>query len=101
LPSGWFAEGWVDVGTGLHRELRTILASTPAGVGTAITLTLAYPFHRDQEGKAAALRPGCNGKADTCTAKFANFVNWGGHRSVSRNLTLTGLPVPEASGGKK
>ena len=30
LPSGWFAEGWIDVGTGLNRELRTILASTPS-----------------------------------------------------------------------
>lgn len=100
LPAGWFAEGWVEVGTGLNRELRTVLASSAAS-GESITLTLSYPFHRPQTGNTATILPGCDGKADTCSAKFANFVNWGGHRSVARNLTLTGVRTPEPSTGKK
>ncbi|MBL9128206.1 MAG: phage BR0599 family protein [Verrucomicrobiales bacterium] len=56
---------------------------------------------RAQTGNAATVIPGCDGKADTCTAKFANFVNWGGHRSVSRNITLKGMRTPDIGGGKK
>jgi hypothetical protein len=100
LPAGWFAEGWIEVGTGLNRELRTILASS-APSGETITLTLSYPFHHPQTGNIATLLPGCDGKADTCAAKFTNFINWGAHRSVARNLTLTGVRTPEPSTGKK
>ena len=100
IGAAWFAEGWIDVGTGVNRELRTVMASS-AAAGNAVTLTLSYPFHRAQMGNTATVIPGCDGKADTCTSKFANFVNWGGHRSVSRNITLKGLRTPDIGGGKK
>ena len=75
--------------------------ASSAAAGNAVTLTLSYPFHRAQTGNTATVIPGCDGKADTCTAKFANFINWGGHRSVSRNITLKGIRTPDIGGGKK
>jgi len=100
IAAAWFAEGWIEVGAGVNREVRTVMASSAAD-GNAVTLTLSYPFHRAQTGNTATILPGCDGKADTCTSRFANFVNWGGHRSVSRNITLKGLRTPDIGGGKK
>lgn len=100
MTAGWFAEGWIDVGAGVSRELRTVIASSVAS-GNSVTLTLSYPFNRGQTGNVVTVTPGCDGKADTCTSKFGNFINWGGHRSVARNITLKGLRTPEVGGGKK
>ncbi len=100
IGAAWFAEGWIDVGAGVNRELRTVMASSAAS-GSAVTLTLSYPFNRAQTGNTATITPGCDGKADTCGAKFANFINWGGHRSVARNITLKGMRTPDIGGGKK
>jgi hypothetical protein len=74
--------------------------ASSAADGNAVTLTLSYPFHRAQTGNTAR-SPRLRRKADTCTSKFANFVNWGGHRSVSRNITLKGMRTPDIGGGKK
>jgi hypothetical protein len=100
IGAAWFAEGWIEVGAGLNRELRTVIASSAVD-GNAVTLTLSYPFNRAQTGNTATVSPGCDGKADTCASKFDNFVNWGGHRSVSRNITLKGMRTPDLEGGKK
>jgi hypothetical protein len=100
LGAAWFAEGWIEVGAGVNREVRTVMASS-AAAGNAVTLTVSYPFHRAQTGNAATVLPGCDGKADTCASKFVNFINWGGHRGVSRNITLKGLRTPDIGGGKK
>jgi hypothetical protein len=100
IAAAWFAEGWIEVGSGLNREVRTVMASSAAD-DDAVTLTLSYPFNRPQTGNTATILPGCDGKADTCSAKFTNFINWGGHRSASRNITLKGLRTPDIGGGKK
>jgi uncharacterized phage protein (TIGR02218 family) len=100
LPAGWFAEGWIEVGAGREREIRTILASTAEAAGQ-LTATLSFPFKRDHVGEPAEIVPGCDGKFSTCDAKFSNVINWGGHRSVRRNLTLKAVEVAEAGAGKK
>jgi uncharacterized phage protein (TIGR02218 family) len=100
LPADWFAEGWIEVGAGRECEIRTILSSSVEATGH-LTLTLSLAFRRDHVGEAAEVVPGCDGKFATCNAKFSNLINWGGHRSVRRNLTLKAVEIAEAGAGKK
>jgi uncharacterized phage protein (TIGR02218 family) len=100
LPADWFAEGWIEVGAGREHEIRTILSSSVEATGH-LTLTLSLAFRRDHVGEAAEAVPGCDGKFATCNAKFSNLINWGGHRSVRRNLTLKAVEIAEAGAGKK
>src|SRR5690606_7118880 len=100
LPADWFAEGWIQVGAGQNREIRTILSSSAEATGPS-TLTLSLAFRRDHVGESAEVVPGCDGRFATCNAKFSNLINWGGHRSVRRNLTLKAVEIAEAGAGKK
>jgi uncharacterized phage protein (TIGR02218 family) len=100
IAANWFAEGWLETGTGTATERRTILASTAAS-GNAITLTLNAALRTAIVGQALTLFPGCDGTETACLAKFNNFTNFGGHRFALRNLTFKALETPAVGGGKK
>jgi hypothetical protein len=99
-PADYFAEGWVEFGSGLSLEARTILGSTPEA-GGEVVLTLNAPLHHAAVADAGTLYPGCDGTDGTCTTKFGNFLNWGGHRVPLRNLALKAIAVSPGTGGKK
>ncbi len=95
-----FAEGWIEVGTGLAREVRLILGSTVAA-GNTLTLALNAPLRFNGVGATASVVPGCDGRWSTCDTKFANTPNFGGHRFALKNLAVKAIEVPASSGGKK
>lgn len=79
ITAGWFGGGWVEFGTGSSMVTRAILTNTAAS-GGALQLSLArdpYPF--PSVGGTVALYPGCDGAFATCSAKFVNQLNFGGH----------------------
>lgn len=100
IAADWFAEGFIEVGSGSEFERRTILTSTVA-TGTTVVLTLNHPFFFAVATDAAVLIPGCDGTADTCINKFSNFRNFGGHRYAFKNLAVKALAVPEIDAAKK
>jgi Phage conserved hypothetical protein BR0599 len=100
LPAHYFAEGWVQFGTGSTYEVRTILGST-AEAGGEVTLTLNAALSFAAATDAGTLYPGCDGTDGTCLLKFSNFANWGGHRIPLRNLALKAMEIKSGGGGKK
>lgn len=100
LPANWFAEGWLEVGSGLTREVRLILTHPPESA-TTIVLTLNAPLRFNGVDATATLVPGCDGRWVTCESKFSNTGNYGGHRFALRNLAIKALDIPQINGGKK
>ncbi len=99
----WFAAGWLETGSALNFEVRTILSSALVdGETDIIQLTLNTFLVHAAVGNFIQLLPGCDGTAETCKTKFNNFVNFGGFVAVpTRNLALKGVNVSVAQGGKK
>lgn len=101
IGAGWFAGGWVEFGTGANMVRRAILNSTAVS-GGAFQITLARnPVPFPSIGNTVALYPGCDGAAATCSGKFANFVNFGGHPFLpAANPSLVKMSS-NLGGGKK
>ena len=79
ITAGWFAGGWAEFGTGVNLSRRAIIDNTALISGT-LTITLARdPNPFPTPFSSLKLYPGCDGSKATCTAKFSNFVNFGGH----------------------
>jgi len=97
----WFSGGWIEFGTGAALQRRAILNSTDVVVG-ALTVWLNRPFDPLPEAEDdVALWPGCDLRAETCQAKFDNYLNFGGHPFLpAANPSLVKLSQPVA-GGKK
>jgi uncharacterized phage protein (TIGR02218 family) len=99
LAASWFAQGWLETGTGLNREVRFILDST-AAAGNDVILTLSQALSAEVP-IAATMTRGCDGLRSTCIAVFDNLVNFGGHAPSRQNLTLTAIKTNTKTGGKK
>jgi uncharacterized phage protein (TIGR02218 family) len=70
---GWFRGGYLlMVAAGTGRQYRAWIL---AHAGAALTLHLPLAL---VAGDAVTMYPGCDRSLDTCTAKFANAVNFGG-----------------------
>lgn len=98
-PQDWFAQGWIDIGTGLDRRVVFIMSSTAAfddevELSVSSILDLELPM-------SAILVPGCDGLRSTCISKFNNLLNFGGHATPKDNLTLIAIKVDATTGGKK
>lgn len=100
LAADYLALGWIETGSDDETDRKTILSST-AESGGSVTLTLNAPLSWAVVTDSATVVPGCDGKAATCTSKFSNFANFGGHLFALRNLALQAIEVPAASPGKK
>lgn len=99
LNADWFAQGWIEYGTGLDRRTLFIAAST-APTGEQITLTLTTAITAELPVTASAVA-GCDARRSTCIAKFNNLVNFGGHAPPRDNLTLMAVRSKQQTGGKK
>jgi len=89
-----FAEGWIEVGSGIDKQIRFIMDSTSAGV-----LTLSDPLVAEVP-VSATIVPGCDGFRNTCITKFDNLDNFGGQETPRDNLTLNAIKT-ETQAGKK
>jgi uncharacterized phage protein (TIGR02218 family) len=96
----WFALGWLETGDGATFETRSVLYSGKAN-GNNVQLILDAPLARAILNQALTLFPGCDGSSETCTAKYNNFINWGGHFIPDRNPAIQGIPLPNGGANKK
>ena len=99
-PANWFADGWIQTGTGAAFQYATILESNVID-STTHELVLNWPLHSATLTDVAKVVTGCDGKFGTCGTKFSNQINFGGHPRVPiDNPALPTVPV-ESGGGKK
>jgi len=101
IGAGWFAGGWIEFGSGSNMIRRAIVNST-ANVSGALSVTIARdPSTLPAAGASVALYPGCDGAFATCSAKFANQLNFGGHPYLpATNPSLVKISS-NVGGGKK
>lgn len=79
ITFGWFAGGWIEFGSGSSMVRRAIVGSSTVSSG-ALTVELARnPSPFPSVGASVALYPGCDGAFSTCSGKFGNQLNFGGH----------------------
>ncbi|MGA2140689.1 MAG: phage BR0599 family protein [Verrucomicrobiia bacterium] len=77
LATHWFAEGWIEVGTGNTEEIRSVKDSTRIDA-THQRLNLTRPLFENTVGASLVALPGCDKRNVTCQEKFNNFANFGG-----------------------
>jgi hypothetical protein len=96
-PVNWFAGGFCVVAGGTTgREVRQIVGSN------GVHLYLNAPFASVSVGAGITAYPGCDKRAATCIAKFNNYVNFGGHPFIDRNLALKAFEIKQQTpSGKK
>jgi len=84
VPSGigdnWFQNGWVEIGTGIDRQVRTITNNWWDAANSEVHLTLSRPIRTDvaSVGADVAIYAGCDGSYGTCVSKFSNGQKFGG-----------------------
>jgi uncharacterized phage protein (TIGR02218 family) len=98
MSENWFADGFVEAGSGTGYQIREILTSRDF-VGQ-LRLQLNAPLDAEV-GAKLHLIPGCNGTAARCRA-FNNFPNFGGFPAIpEKNLSLQAMDAIVSQGGKK
>jgi hypothetical protein len=109
--ANWFANGYVEWGTGANIQRRMIVGST-VPTGGALTLTLHRYFNGVPNiGDSVSFYPGCDGLYTTCrafdtslnpTGKFNNYQNFGGQPFTPiSNPSMAGLKQLGVQGTKK
>ena len=97
FANGWFAFGHLEwtAGPNAGRAAEIMLHETASGVVT-ITL-LEAPVRPLAGGETFTIRAGCDKRTETCTAKFANLVNFRGFPHIPGQDTV--LRYASADGG--
>src|SRR5690606_16210619 len=82
FASDWFASGTLDWTSGANagRKVEVLAHGLSGGVAT-LTL-LEAPVRAIAEGDAFIARAGCDKRLETCSARFANAVNFRGFPSI-------------------
>jgi len=89
-PDQWFRAG--EIVRNVDGERRAIVDQAGA------VLTLAHPFRTLLNGNGVTLYAGCDHTLATCSDKFNNAVNFGGHPTVpSSNPFLTPIRLTRGS----
>ena len=101
ITAGWFSGGWVEFQSGANLSRRAIIDNT-APVSGALTITLARdPSPFPPSASAVKLYPGCDGSKATCTDKFGNYANFGGHPFLPATNPSLVKVSQNVGGGKK
>jgi len=97
FADGWFAHGLCEVMTGRAKGMQQAVRLDEVRDGRR-HLALWAPFAvPPQAGDTLRLTAGCDKRAETCRAKFANFVNFRGFPDIPGDDWLVSVP---RSGGK-
>ena len=103
FAEGWFARGALRLSGGAGAGLSaTVKADRPAPGGRR--LTLWQPIRATVlPGDPAVLVAGCDKTAETCRAKFANFLNFRGFPDIPGEDWLAAIPARrgESDGGSR
>jgi len=78
--SGYCRYGWLECGTGINRQVRSIVWDEYDAVNGRIDFTLQKPLNSNYVSAedAVTFYAGCDGKIETCRDKFTNGDNFGG-----------------------
>jgi hypothetical protein len=100
--TSFFAGGWLETGTGVNLEKRSILESGPMFPTTTVQLYIDRPLLKAVGGQALVFYPGYDASIDQCDTKFANRINFGGHPYIPNvNPGVKAIKPKKTSGGKK
>lgn len=101
LATHWFAEGWIEVGTGNTEEIRTVKDSTRIDA-THQQLVLTRPLFANTVAATLVALPGCDHRNTACQTKFDNYTNFGGHPYMPTDNQIAKVAnVNPAGAGKK
>lgn len=78
FAAGWFAFGLVEWTSGANAGRRVEVLSHDLVAGVAIVTLLEAPVRPITAAEAFVVRAGCDKRMATCSAKFANIVNFRG-----------------------
>ena len=97
FANGWFAFGTLEWTSGQNsgRSAEVMLHEIASAIVT-ITL-LEAPVRAIETGHAFTIRAGCDKRAETCAAKFANMLNFRGFPHIPGQDTV--IRYPTAAGG--
>lgn len=101
ISAGWFSGGWIEIGSGASMVRRAIINNTSLSAGS-LTVTLSRdPTPFPAAGTTVALYPGCDGAFATCSSKFSNQLNFGGHPFLPPSNPSMFRVSKNIGGGKK
>ncbi|PKP68180.1 MAG: beta tubulin, partial [Alphaproteobacteria bacterium HGW-Alphaproteobacteria-5] len=81
-PAEWFALGTIEWTSGANAgRVAEVILHEVAGALVTVTL-LEAPVLALEEAAAFVIRAGCNKRLTTCTAKFANAINFRGFPNI-------------------
>ena len=97
FANGWFSFGYLEWTSGQNsgRAAEVMMHEIASGIVT-ITL-LESPVRAVETGHAFTIRAGCDKRAETCGAKFANMLNFRGFPHIPGQDTV--IRYPTAAGG--
>ena len=78
FTSGWFTFGTVEWTSGANAGRRAEIIAHDVTDGIVVLTLLEAPVRSIAEGDAFTVRAGCDKRIETCSAKFANTVNFRG-----------------------
>lgn len=82
FEAGWFTFGTLDWTSGANAGRRAEIMLHDASSGTATVTLLEAPVRPIVADDAFVIRAGCDKRAETCGAKFANMVNFRGYPHI-------------------
>jgi uncharacterized phage protein (TIGR02218 family) len=85
---GWFSYGTVEWTSGANSGRRAEVLAHDLVDGVAILTLLEAPVRAVTEGDAFMIRAGCDKRIETCSAKFANVVNFRGFPHIPGQDTI-------------
>jgi len=109
-PNGWFNGGYIAIGTGYNRQVRSVQESSylsggdgwndAYGATPILHLRLDRPIRTDVTayGTTASTTAGCDGTFETCKAKFSNEEAFGGAPFAPTFILTEAANIP--GGGK-
>ncbi|ATX64606.1 DUF2163 domain-containing protein [Roseinatronobacter bogoriensis] len=86
--AGWFAFGTIDWTSGANAGRRAEVLAHDLSDGIAILTLLEAPVRSFTEGDGFSIRAGCDKRIETCSAKFANTVNFRGFPHIPGQDTI-------------
>lgn len=100
FASGWFAGGLCRFLDGAAAGLSGTVKSDRVSGGLRLVELWEEPGLSPAVGTAVSLTVGCDGSADTCRSKFANFRNFRGFPNVPDEDWVTASPQRELAAGR-
>jgi uncharacterized phage protein (TIGR02218 family) len=82
FEAGWFTFGTLDWTSGANAGRRAEIMLHDASSGTVTVTLLEAPVRPIVADDAFVIRAGCDKRAETCGAKFANMVNFRGYPHI-------------------